>query len=284
MRNALQWLVSILLALIVLVLIKTFVIWRITVADQSMSPTIESGDRLLLHKLGTPDRNDLGVFLSPDIDSEKESTQYLKRVVAIPGDTFRMVNQRILINDEMQEQFACRYDYYVQTNNLGISDAQKEQYKLYNGGMVSAEKLYSYSLTDSVAMMLEQEPNVQYVERKILAKGIAGKTVAQFAQNPSALAWNVDNFGPLVCPRKGMVVVLNDHNLNVYASVLERFENKKIKKVDELYYVNNIVADSVYFSTDYYFFLGDNRHQSKDSRFFGLVPREKIKGVVFSSF
>lgn len=272
------------MALIVLVLIKTFVLWRITVSDNSMSPAIESGERLLLYKLGVANRNDLAVFTSPRYTEENAITQYLKRAVAVPGDTLRIVNQRLLINEELQELINCRYDYYVQTNSLGISDAQKDQFKLYDGGMVSAEKLYSYSLTDSTATALEQEPNVQYVERKVLAKGIAGKTVAQFAQDPGALAWNVDNFGPMVCPKKGMGIVLNDHNLNVYASVLERFEEKKIKKVDELYYVNNIVADSVYFSRDYFFLLGDNRHQSIDSRFFGLVPKEKISGTAFSLF
>jgi len=223
--------------------------------------------------------NEMGVFLHPSRQSNE--SHYLKRLIAGPGDTVRIINQRILVNDKMTQEIPLLYDYYVQANANGLSVAQRESYGLNAGGLVNNDKLYRYAITDSVAQIVAAEPNVEYVERKKFAKGIAGNKIAQFAENPQALAWNADNFGPLICPQKGKSIVLNDANLNLYTSILGFYEETKVKKVDELFYVNEILADSIRFNNDYYFFLGDNRHQSIDSRHYGLVPAEKILGIAF---
>jgi len=247
-----------------------------------MLPNVKNGDRLALYKLGTPEKGEFGVFTHPsNTDKESGESQFLKRLVAGPGDTIRIINQLVSVNGAEEIEFDKLFDYSIETNALGLSAAQKEAHHLEQGGMVRVNELYKYSLTKAQAKAVEDEPNVEFVEAQRYPKGITGRMVAQFAQDPKALAWNLDNFGPLICPEKEMRIILNDENLNIYTSLLERFENKRLKKVDELFYVNEVQADSVSFSKNYFFFLGDNRHQSIDSRSYGLIPEEKLRGTAF---
>lgn len=235
---------------------------------------------MLLYKLGTPKRNELTVYLHESKSQHSSSeSQYLKRMIAGPGDTLRLVNQIVSVNGEEVKHYDTLFDYYVQVNKTGLRKAQQEQLKLERGGLVNSDKLYAYSLSESQATALAEEPNVEYVERKVFPKGIPGKKIAQFAQDAKSLKWNADTFGPFVCPKKGQGFVLNDEHLNIYATLLQQFEQQSVKKVDELFYVNDILADSVYFTKDYYFFLGDNRHQSTDSRHYGCIPKEKLLGT-----
>lgn len=280
--NKLKWLLAILFALLVVVFIKTFVLWRVTASNQSMLPNVQDGETLLHFKLAAIEKGDLVVFrYQSKVDESGGESRYLKRLIGVSGDTVEIVNQNVTVNGSVEKDIEKLYDYHIQTNSTGLSQAQRDAYQLKLGGMIRAKELYKYSLSDEQALALEEEPNVEFVESTKYAKGIAGKSVAQFALEPKALGWNDDNFGPIVCPNKGMRIVLNDYHLNIYTSLLNRFEGKSLKKVDEFFYVNEVQADSVSFSKNYYFFLGDNRHQSIDSRHYGLIPAEKIEGSAF---
>ena len=131
------------------------------------------------------------------------------------------------------------------------------------------------SLTLEEASILRKISGIDSVNRSINTIKIPNET---FFPNKITYNWNEDNFGPIVIPKKGMKVELNRKNISLYKKIISEYEGNKLEINPSQIKVNDIHVEQYTFKKDYYWMMGDNRHKSEDSRFWGFVPDDHIVG------
>lgn len=187
-------------------------------------------------------REDIVVFKT----TENSNGFYVKRIIGLPGDTLQIKNTVVYVNNNIQPQRDdyC-YSYILKNNNKFdlIKSISNEEYNKIN----NKKKSKLVKLVDSVSSKYIIFPNSKQSE------------------------WTRDNYGKIIVPKKGKRILLTKENYDIYKSIIEKYEQAtfKIKNGDQSVYI---------FKNDYYFMLGDNRHNSLDSRSYGFVPENYIQG------
>lgn len=228
-------------------------------------------------------RNDVVVFNYPlDFDHPVDhKTFFIKRCIGLPGETLSIENQQVFINQKplhnltnlkyeyilsFKPEFKPTWDYF---NSLGIHEGSK-----------LSDELNQWQLSVPMKALDSLRKNTCITEIQCVDHNVYQPDVI-YPHHPK-FPWTEDHYGPLYIPKKNDSIVMDSTNYVLYHNLIHNYEHEDILFSYNTFYVNGVSQRYYTFKSNYYFMLGDNRHNSSDSRHWGLVPESHIIGQAVS--
>ncbi|NVO03383.1 MAG: signal peptidase I [Bacteroidetes bacterium] len=312
-KSLFDWIKALLIALLIALFLKAFVIETYTIPTTSMEKTLQVGDFIIVSKLNygprlpmtllslpffgnsfylkwlqlpfyrlpgftSIKRNDVIAFNYPmniTVPIDKR-TPFVKRCVALPGDTIEIINSFLFVNKKSQsEPENAEYNYAIKTNGIPLDEKKLSQWGISEGGPVDNLNNYILNLTRKIADSIRLMKNVKEIKQWMEKPKDAFENYFPYSEE---FPWNNDNYGPLLVPKAGQIIKIDKVNIAIYSRIISVYEENKLEIKNDSIFINNKYARTYKFKMNYYFMMGDNRQNSADSRAWGFVPEDHIIG------
>lgn len=275
----LRWFVGATLAILTILLLKIFAFDLVKVNANDMQPNYYHGDVLLVNKFATTFKHgDCAWFKVPLTDSSAPSVHSMQRILGLPGDTFFISEKKIFINGVLTEDSVpIKKNYILKTKKVELDSNEFAALKISEYQKISDFYDYGLSLEDWQVDSIKQKSWFEKVEEKVEKRYNYDEACYPYSDY---FLWNMDNYGPVYIPKKNDSIALNDSNLVLYRTVIEKHEKNKLEQRNDSVFINDIFKTYYTFKQNYYFTISDNRDNSADSRQWGFLPKSFLIGRV----
>ena len=229
----------------------------------------------------TGERIDVGKIRVRPVDKREN---FIKRCIGLPGEDVQIVDQQVLINGQpIENPSEAQFTYAVLFNPIAIPERVLDQAGVSHEDIERAHEqmyfnntpYYIIPMSPAKARKLAAKYEVMDVQPFIHP---GDSTSDELFPNVKGYNWSIDNYGPVHIPARGETLQLNDSTLPFYRRLIEVFEGNSLEVKDGRIFINGQETTEYTVKMNYYWMMGDNRHNSIDSRYWGFVPEDHVVG------
>ncbi len=215
-----------------------------------------------------------------------KTDNYIKRCVGIPGDVIQLKDGQLFVNGQPSVRLNHMKMYYEVVTSRPLSEEDFETNGIRNVPdndrrnevFIIEPNHYVINIPNDALDYFKKLPNLVSIRPATQAPNAMETAMQIFPYDPANALWNRDNYGPLTIPKKGVTVTLTPQNIAIYRRLIRIYEHHTLDETPAGFVIDGKPATTYTFGYDYYWMMGDNRHNSQDSRFWGFVPETHIVG------